>query len=229
MAAVVLALNLSTYGNADSEAHAQRITDHWEFLQGDIGGVWEALRAKENHQGKPEDVPVWTNVTLPHCFNAADAVDPDRVYYQGPGWYRTNLDINNPYENGRTLLHFEGSGQKTDVYVGLEHVDRHVGGYDEWSVDITDAIQKVSNDAVLKKKYKGKIPIIVRCDNTRDLEMMPSDLSDFNVYGGLYRYVNLKYVPALSLESVGITASVDPHGKQATVTIVAGLYNTIQC
>lgn len=30
--------------------------------------------------------------------------------------------------------------------------------------------------------------------------MIPSDMSDFNLYGGLYRYVNLVYTPAVHFE-----------------------------
>jgi hypothetical protein len=40
------------------------------------------------------------DVSLPHCVNAEDAVDPDINYYQGTSWYRTQLDIQNPYTNG---------------------------------------------------------------------------------------------------------------------------------
>ena len=46
--------------------------------------------------------------------------------------------------------------------------------------------------------------VAVLCDNSRDAEMIPSDQSDFNRYGGLYRHVNLVYVPAISLERVHI-------------------------
>ena len=75
-------------------------------------------------------------MTLPHCFNARDSVDPDRPYYQGPGWYRTRLKVANPYPGGRTLLRFEGAGQKTNVFVGMDQVGGvHVGGYDEFCVD----------------------------------------------------------------------------------------------
>src|SRR3954471_23095208 len=98
--------------------HAQqkiRLLNNWEFLKQDLGGVWEAVRPVT--KGNPESVPIWDSVSLPHCVNARDAVDPDVNYYQGPGWYRTRLAINNPYNQGRTLLHFEGAGQKTDVYI----------------------------------------------------------------------------------------------------------------
>lgn len=196
--------------------NTQRLNNGWEFLQGDLGNIWEAVRPAS--KGSPETVPLWTKVNLPHCFNAEDAVDPDVNYYQGPGWYKTNLEIKNPYDKGRTILHFEGAGQKTEVYIFTKKVGSHVGGYDEWIVDITDAVDEFlkSEDA---KRFKGKIPLIIRCDNSRDTEMIPSDLSDFNVYGGLYRYLNLVYVPALSFENIHLSASVDEKGKQGNLVI----------
>lgn len=173
--------------------HSSRLIQDWEFVQHDLGGVWEAIRPAKD--GKPETVPIWTEVQLPHCFNAEDAVDPEVNYYQGPGWYRTQIEINNPYKNGRTLLHFEGAGQKTDVFVGLDKVASHVGGYDEWTVDLTKYLDSLQHGALLSDLFGPEIPLSIRCDNSRDLEMIPSDMSDFNVYGGLYRYVNLVYVP----------------------------------
>jgi len=136
--------------------------------------------------GSSEAVPIWQQVTLPHCFNAEDAVDPDINYYQGAGWYRTQLSIKNPYLNGRVILEFEGAGQKTEVYVYTYKVASHTGGYDGWSVDITEAVQQALANPDCAKRFNGRIPLSVRCDNTRDTEMIPSDLSDFNLYGGLY-------------------------------------------
>jgi beta-galactosidase len=169
-------------------------------------------------------VPLWEKVTLPHCFNARDAVDPDVNYYEGPGWYRTVLDIRNPYPNGRILLHFEGAGQKTDVYVYTAKAGSHTGGYDEWTVDITDAVQQFVQSPAAAR-YKGRVPISVRCDNSRDLEMIPSDMSDFNVYGGLYRYVNLVYAPALSFEQLHIQAQADAQGKEGSIALSAAFRN----
>jgi len=199
-----------------------RLTDNWEFLREDIGNIWEAVRPAA--KGSPETLPLWTKVTLPHCFNAEDAVAPDVNYYQGPGWYRTYLTVNNPYPDGRILLYFEGAGQKTDVYVYTQKVGSHVGGYDEWTVDITDAVNKFRSmeDA---KRFDGKVPLTIRCDNSRDTEMIPSDLSDFNVYGGLYRYVNLVYLPALYLTNIFMDASVDSKGKEGNLSVKAAVNN----
>lgn len=200
--------------------NSKRLNDGWFFLKGDIGNIWEAVRVAT--PGSPESVPVWEEVTLPHCFNAEDAVDPDVNYYQGPGWYKTLLEIDNPYPNGRTRLFFEGAGQKTEVYVYMTQVGTHVGGYDEWSVDITDAVAEFlsSPDA---ERFKGKVPVMVRCDNTRDAEMIPSDMSDFNVYGGIYRYLNLVYTPEVEITGLRTLASVDSKGKTGKLDIYADI------
>lgn len=200
-----------------------RLINNWQFLKQDIGGIWEAVRPVK--QGNPESVPIWTNVTLPHCVNARDAVDPDVNYYQGPAWYRTQLEIQNPYKNGRTLLHFEGAGQKTKVYVYTTQVGSHVGGYDEWTVDITDAVNAFKKTDVFLSQFKGKIPVSIRCDNSRDLEMIPSNLSDFNLYGGIYRYVNLVYVPSLSVDKLFVHTEVDSLGKTGKLSIKTRFYN----
>lgn len=200
----------------------KRLIEDWVFLKQDVGGVWEAVRAVG--PGSPQEVPFWTSVTLPHSFNAVDAVDPDVNYYQGPGWYKTALTIDNPYEGGRTLLHFEGAGQKTEVYIYLTKVGEHVGGYDEWSVDITEAVEAFKRSDAYAD-FGGKIPLSIRCDNSRDLEMIPSDMSDFNLYGGIYRYLNLTYVPALSIDKLFVKAEMDPIGN---LTIRSRFYNPLE-
>ncbi len=210
-------------------AHAQinyqqkeRLNDGWLFLRQDLGNIWEAVRPAK--MGNPETVPLWTEVSLPHCFNADDSVDPDVNYYEGTGWYKKMLSINNPYPNGRILLQFEGAGQKTEVYVYTKKVGSHVGGYDEWIVDITDEVNRFlqSEEA---KRFDGKVPLSIRCDNTRDAEMIPSDLSDFNIYGGIYRYLNLVYTPAISITAVKVDASVDNKGKKGKLNIDATFLN----
>jgi beta-galactosidase len=129
------------------------------------------------------------------------------------------LKLDNPFPKGRTLLRFEGAGQKTHVFTYLEKISHHVGGYDEFVVDIADGASRVPSAEI-----QDGVPIAVLCDNSRDLEMIPSQISDFNVYGGLYRYVNLVYVPAVSLERVHIETTVKPQGA-AKAVVKARLYN----
>ncbi|MBB5645857.1 beta-galactosidase [Pedobacter cryoconitis] len=214
----------SLLGIRPAEAQeSKRLNQNWEFVKQDLGGIWEAVRPVG--KGNPESVPLWQSVTLPHCVNATDAVDPDVNYYQGPSWYRTTIEVTNPYQNGRTLLHFEGAGQKTEVYVYTTKVGSHTGGYDEWTVDITDAVAAFKKTEIYKKQFKSKIPVSVRTDNSRDLEMIPSDLSDFNIYGGIYRYLNLVYTPALSADKLFAKAEVDAAGKSGQLAVSSRFYN----
>ncbi len=202
-------------GEDSAPTRGRRLTQGWEHYRGALGGLWEIWRGE-----KASDNVAWQAVELPHCFNARDAVDPDQAYYQGPGWYRATLPLDNPYPRGRTLLHFEGAGQKAEVYVYLEKAGAHVGGYDEFTVDITEPAAR----HLRRPEAKGRAPVAVLCDNSRDLEMIPSNLSDFNLYGGLYRYVNLVYVPAISLERVHVETRVEPGGRAGTA-VFARLYN----
>ena len=205
----------SVTGATAPEATSRRLSE-WEYRKGSLGGPWEAWR-KAN-----DDANKWIAVQVPHSFNAFDAVDPDTPYYQGPGWYRTRFQFANPYPSGRTLLHFEGAGQKTEVYIHTEKAGTHVGGYDEFTIDITDLANKYAKMG----EPAGTVPVAVMCDNSRDLEMIPSNLSDFNLYGGLYRYVNLVYVPAISLERVAVDSEVLQSGK-ARIGIRIRLFNPL--
>ena len=201
----------------------QRLTNNWQFIRQDLGNIWEGVRPIPD--GGPESVPLWDTVSLPHCYNAFDAVNPDVNYYQGPAWYRTLLTIDNPYANGRILLHLEGVGQKGEVYIYTQKVGSHVGGYDEWTVDLTEAISEFKKNPVYKNQFKGKVPLLIRTDNSRDTEMIPSDMSDFNLYGGLYRHVNLVYVPELSVGKLFVKPELDLSKQKGTVSITPRFYN----
>jgi len=194
---------------------SQRLLSGWEYHAGSLGGVWEVWRGKEISDRR------WESVQMPHCFNARDAVDPDEPYYQGAGWYRSHVNVANPYQGGRTLLHFEGAGQTTEVFIYLEKLTRHVGGYDEFVVDITEAIARLPSSVAANERG---VPVAVLCDNSRDLERIPSDLSDFTLYGGMYRYLNLVYVPAVSIERLHVATSVES-GRKTRAAIKVRLYN----
>jgi beta-galactosidase len=192
----------------------ERLVSGWEYFQGSLGGAWDVWR-----EDMKESV-VWKRVPIPHCFNARDSVDPDQPPYEGPGWYRRKLQVKNPFEKGRTLLLFEGAGQKSSVFVSQKQVGEHVGGYDEFVVDITDAIAELASAG----SHGTEIPLAVLCDNSRDPESIPSSLNDFHRFGGLYRPVSLNYVPLVSLERIHIRVDMS-HPGSSQVTINARLLN----
>jgi beta-galactosidase len=202
---------LRAAGNTPTETH--RVLTAWEYHRGPLASVWDVWRKDM------ETTIAWRAVEIPHCFNGRDAVDPDEPFYEGQGWYRSSLKLANPFNKGRTLVHFEGAGQKCEVYVGLDTVDQHVGGYDEFVVDITDAVNKSDVETA-----EAGTSLAVRCDNSPDAELIPSRLNDFHRFGGLYRNVSLLYVPAVSLDRIHIDVEMRP-SRPATISVKGRLYN----
>jgi beta-galactosidase len=191
--------------------NSKRLDTGWQFRRGPTDGIWQVWRSEDNE--------LWRPAGLPHCFNASDACDPDQPYFRGQGWYRTRLAVSNPFPEGRTILHFQGAGQTTTLWVGSTLIGTHKGGYDEFVFDITEAVQRLQPAEV-----KLGVPIAVLCDNSPDLARAPSDLSDFCLYGGLYRHVNLIYLPAIALDAVHVLPSLAEDGS-AQVSAKARLYN----
>jgi beta-galactosidase len=194
-----------------SAVSSKRLDVGWQFRRGPTDGIWEIWRSEDND--------LWQPASLPHCFNNSDACDPDQPYFRGQGWYRTRLAVRNPFAEGRTLLHFQGAGQTTTLWVGSTQIGTHKGGYDEFVFDITEAVQRLP-----AAEAKMGVPIAVLCDNSPDLDRVPSDLSDFCLYGGLYRHVNLVYLPAVALDVVHVLPSLVDDGS-AQISIKARLYN----
>ena len=201
--------------HAENEAvvRVRRLDTGWEFRRGGVRDISDIWRSKETD--------LWQTTTLPHCFNARDACDPDMAYFRGQGYYRTRLPLRNPFPDGRTILNFQGAGQTTTLWIGSLLIGTHKGGYDEFDFDITEALHQLPQT---NTDTNGGVPVTVCCDNSPDPERVPSDLSDFCLYGGIYRHLNLVYVPAVALEAIHILPIVAADGS-AQVSVKGRLYD----
>ena len=132
----------------------------------------------------------WQSVTLPHTWNALDATDQNPGYRRGAGWYRRTLNLDSYQPGRRFVLYFEGANTVSDVYLNGSRAGGHVGGYVGFNVDITRSIRRGNNE------------LLVRVDNSDDPDLIPSDRSDFVIYGGLTRDVWLEVLPPVSLSHI---------------------------
>ena len=60
-------------------------------------------------------------------------------------WYAKKQLFNKPKKNERIFLNFEGVDYKASVYVNGLYIGSHIGGYCRFSLDITDALDKIGN------------------------------------------------------------------------------------
>lgn len=148
-------------------------------------------------------------VNLPHTWNALDATDAEPGYRRDASWYRKVLRISEKSEHYRHILYFEGANMKAEVYVNGTAVGGHVGGYLGFKIEITDQLD-----------FTGDNEILVRVDNGVDRDLIPSQKSDFVLYGGLTRDVYLQVRPALHIGALQIdTPSVSAEAAQVEATV----------
>ena len=83
--------------------------DGWHF-----GG--EALTDDEV-TGIDFDDGGWEVVNIPHTWNIKDAEDGGNDYLRTAFWYRKRLDYDEAFDGKKVYLEFNGSNQKTDLYV----------------------------------------------------------------------------------------------------------------
>lgn len=124
-------------------------------------------------------------IDLPHTWNGIDGQDGGSDFYRGVCWYRKELKLEEA-DGGLIYLDFEGANSVCEVFVEGEFCFRHEGGYSGFRVDVT--------------KYAGKTVVLeIAVDNRHDETIYPL-FADFTFYGGIYRNVNVLYVPAVHFE-----------------------------
>lgn len=118
-------------------------------------------------------------VSLPHTWNAQDALSGKIDYKRGIGNYQRKLYVRPEWKGKRLFLRFEGANSVADVFINGKHVGEHRGGYSAFVFEITDRV-----------RYGADNQLWVRVNNGEQLDVMPL-VGDFNFYGGLYRDVHL--------------------------------------
>lgn len=118
-------------------------------------------------------------VDLPHTWNASDAMFGNKEYYRGMGTYLHELIIDEKYEGKRIFLRVNAAQTIADIFIDNHFVFQHKGGYTAFTVELTPFI-------TVGKSHK----LHIRVNNSHTTEVAPLS-GDFNIYGGLYRGVDL--------------------------------------
>ncbi len=104
--------------------------------------------------------------------------DPQLFFYEGCIWLRRTFDYQ-PKAGKHTLLHFGAVNYEAIVYVNGKKVGKHVGGFTGFNFDITKYLKSGNNS------------LVVKVDNKRAPEQIPTNIYDWWNYGGITRDVTL--------------------------------------
>lgn len=104
-------------------------------------------------------------------------------YYEGTLWYRRLFDVHPQNPGARLFLYFGAANYEADVYLNGRKLGRHIGGFTPFSFEITHAVKATGNS------------LVVRVDNKRHSEGVPTVNTDWWNYGGLTRDVMVLETP----------------------------------
>lgn len=176
------------------------INHNWSFTPG-----WEVKR----------ELTQTPQINIPHTWNL-DALSGKANYNRMLGNYLREINIPKEWKETKSIyLRFKGVNHSAEVYINGKRVGNHKGGYTAFGFDITPYLNFDSHNTLW-----------VRVSNAQDLDIMPL-IGDFNIYGGIYRDVELIITPKVHISHTdhatsGVqitTTSITPSRANATISV----------
>ena len=112
-------------------------------------------------------------------------------YYEGTVWYKRTFDFE-PREGKRSYVYFGAVNYHARVYLNGTYLGEHTGGYTPFQFEVTSLLREKDNF------------LVVKVDNKRLREAVPTVNTDWWNYGGITRSVRLVSVPKRHIEDFAI-------------------------
>ncbi|GGG30330.1 beta-glucuronidase [Hymenobacter glacieicola] len=110
--------------------------------------------------------------------------DPKLLYYEGTIWYKKSFTLA-PQAGRRYFLYFGAINYEAHIYLNGRKLGRHQGGFTPIQYDITPLLSPT-----------GENFVVVKADNTRRPDAVPTINTDWWNYGGITRDVFIAETPA---------------------------------
>jgi beta-glucuronidase len=152
-----------------------------ERNQNDREAYWNSDVPENKTDRKEHGYDVKYSLNVPGDWNSQEA---KFLYYEGTVWYKKSFDVDLLKENEKVFLYFGAVNYRADVYLNGKKLGMHLGGFTAFNFEIPSGLLK-SKDNFL----------IVKVDNKRFKDEIPTLNTDWWNYGGITRDVNLVIVP----------------------------------
>ena len=142
---------------------------------------------------RPEDLIEYDfdkapTMQIPGDWNTQD----ERLFfYEGTVWFKRSFQWH-PTAGRHTLLYFGAINYEAHVYVNGKLAGHHIGGFTPFNMDVTDLLRDGDNF------------VIVKVDNKRRAENVPTQIFDWWNYGGITRDVCLIDVAPVYIENFSL-------------------------
>lgn len=125
-------------------------------------------------------------------------------YYEGTVWFKHKFSYSVTQNGNRAYLYFGAINYDSKVYLNGKKVGEHVGGYTPFNMEVTGLLKD------------GENFVVVKVDNKRYAEAVPTLNCDWFNYGGITRDVMLVEVPQTYIQSYRLQL------KKGTKDVLAG-------
>jgi len=176
-----------------------------------LNGLWEyAIRPKDKPQPKTFD----GQILVPFPVESALSGVMKPVGEENRLWYRRTFQIPNKWTHQRILLHFGAVDWETTIWVNGRQLGTHRGGYDPFTLDISDA---------LKKSGPQKLVIAVWDPTDTGTQPRGKQVKEprgiwYTAVTGIWQTVWLEPVPQAYIKSLNIAADIDADLLRVTTT-----------
>jgi len=182
-----------------------------------LDGLWQVIvdpleNGYYNHRYQPKDNGYFQNrkmespsdlieydfdsdleLMVPGDWNTQDE---KLYYYEGTIWYKRSFDFKKQ-QGMSTFVYFEAVNYEAKVYLNGTLLGEHIGGFTPFQFEITDLLKERDNF------------LVVKVDNKRKREAVPTVNTDWWNYGGITRSVHLVNVTKTHIEDYSIRLSSD--------------------
>ncbi|MDT3403701.1 glycoside hydrolase family 2 protein [Mucilaginibacter terrae] len=208
MRIICLALLALLY-NGLASAQTNLITDIQSRKTTSLNGTWQHIvdpyetgfydyrykELRENHGDAywNTDVPKDKSEKKEHGYNDKYTLQvpgdwnhqkPEFVFYEGTIWYKKSFDYSPTKAGSRYFIYFGAVNYRADVYLNGKKLGMHKGGFTPFNFEIPTSL--------LKEKSNF---LVVKVDNKRYADEVPTLNTDWWNYGGITRDVKLVELP----------------------------------
>lgn len=187
------------------------LNGNWHYIIDPYENGFYDYRFKERNEADPEaywNRPIVNNPSdrVEHSYSDEyslkvpgdwNSQDPVFKYYEGSVWYQREFDISESQAFQRAFLYFGAVNYEAHVYLNGKKLGMHKGGFTPFNFEIPKNLLKP----------KGNF-LVVKVDNKRHADEIPTVNTDWWNFGGITRDVKLLLLPENFVQQ--FTLQLDP-------------------
>jgi beta-galactosidase/beta-glucuronidase len=178
-----------------------------------LNGLWKYSIIPQSSEARPSSFE--GNILVPYAVESSLSGVGRTVGKDSVLWYERTITVPSNFRKGKVLLHFGAVDWQCDVFVNGTKVGAHQGGYDPFSIDISNALKSGGNQTVTVRVWDpsddGPQP--------RGKQVKKPESIWYTPVTGIWQTVWLEAVPKTYLISTKQTPDVDKSSFQFSANV----------